>query len=165
MLNENHRQAKNILRILEEKAIDLKNQSIRLTLTGRNREACQRLTSAIDTDPLNAELHVHRGIVLRHSKNYNSAIDDFLLAVDKAENGAKGDVRGKAQRQLLLTYNDFAIDCCRKNFFEEAIVLLNRAISEEKSEKGLYLNRGGRSFNLVRFLFINFTFEVFSLAS
>jgi len=32
-----------------------------------------------------------------------------------------------------------------KDFFEEAIVLLNKAIKGEKDEKGLYINRGGKS--------------------
>ena len=28
-------------------------------------------------------------------------------------------------------------------FYDEAVVLLNKAIKEEKNEKGLYINRGG----------------------
>ena len=31
----------------------------------------------------------------------------------------------------------------RKEFYDEAVVLLNKAIKGEKKEKGLYLNRGG----------------------
>ena len=30
-----------------------------------------------------------------------------------------------------------------KQFYDEAVVLLNKAIKEEKHEKGLYINRGG----------------------
>jgi hypothetical protein len=30
-----------------------------------------------------------------------------------------------------------------KGFYNEAVVLLNKAIKEEKNEKGLYINRGG----------------------
>jgi len=48
----------------------------------------------------------------------------------------------------LLTYNDFAVECFSKGFFEEAIILLNKAIKGEKREKGLYVNRGGRLFRL-----------------
>ena len=48
-----------------------------------------------------------------------------------------------AQRQLLLTYNDFAVECFQKSFYDEAIILLNKAIKGEKNEKGLYVNRGG----------------------
>ena len=31
----------------------------------------------------------------------------------------------------------------RKKYFNEAVTLLNKAIREERAEKGLYLNRGG----------------------
>ena len=31
----------------------------------------------------------------------------------------------------------------RKGFYEEAVVLLNKAIKEEKNERTLYINRGG----------------------
>ena len=31
----------------------------------------------------------------------------------------------------------------RKGFYDEAVVLLNKAIKGEKNEKGLYINRGG----------------------
>jgi hypothetical protein len=49
----------------------------------------------------------------------------------------------ESQRQLLLTYNDFAVECFTKGFYDEAIILLNKAIKGEKREKGLYINRGG----------------------
>lgn len=49
----------------------------------------------------------------------------------------------EAQRQLLLTYNDFAVHCYTQGFFEEAVLLLNKALKGEKNEKGLYVNRGG----------------------
>ena len=31
-----------------------------------------------------------------------------------------------------------------KRFYDEAVVLLNKAIKGEKKEKGLYINRGGK---------------------
>ena len=49
-----------------------------------------------------------------------------------------------SQRQLLLTYNDFSVECFSKGFYEEAIILLNKAIKGEKRERGLYVNRGGK---------------------
>lgn len=33
----------------------------------------------------------------------------------------------------------------RNSFFHEALTLLNKAIKEDKSEPGLYINRGGKS--------------------
>ena len=101
-------------------------------------------------------------------------MDDFLLAMDKCGHQQESSVYKNASRQLVLTYNDFAMDCfksvqqqqqlcstvsavvhlcvcvCvrvttyRRRYFSEAVTLLNKAIKEEKNEKGLYLNRGGK---------------------
>ena len=94
--------------------------------------------------------------------NFNEAIDDFLLALDKCNHDEEHPDFLEAQHQLLLTYNDFAIicynlvtielfACCKllkmsryfQQFFDEAILLLNKAIKGEKNEGGLYINRGG----------------------
>ena len=75
--------------------------------------------------------------------DFNSAIDDFLLALDKCDHNEESPVYIESQRQLLLTYNDFAVECFTKGFYDEAIILLNKAIKGEKREKGLYINRGG----------------------
>lgn len=63
--------------------------------------------------------------------------------MDKTDHNEENPVYQEAQRQLLLTYNDFAVECFTKGFYEEAIILLNKAIKGEKREKGLYINRGG----------------------
>lgn len=86
-----------------------------------------------------------RGSLHRRLSDYNAAIDDFLLALDKCEHNEESPVYIDSQRQLLLTYNDFAVECFTKGFYEEAIILLNKAIKGEKREKGLYINRGGTS--------------------
>ena len=72
-------------------------------------------------------------------------MDDFLTAMDKVNHHQGSDVYRNASRQLVLTYNDFAMECFRQRHFNEAVVLLNKAIKEEKTERGLYLNRGGGS--------------------
>ena len=77
-------------------------------------------------------------------KDFNAAVDDFLLAMDKVSHQQDCEVYKNASRQLVLTYNDFAMECFRQRHFREAIILLNKAIKEEKREKGLYLNRGGK---------------------
>ena len=71
-------------------------------------------------------------------------MDDYLKAMDKCGHQQDLPVYKQASRQLVLTYNDFALNCFKKKRFENAIALLNKAIQEEKWEKGLYLNRGGR---------------------
>jgi len=77
---------------------------------------------------------------------FNSAIDDFLLALDKCDHNEESPVYIESQRQLLLTYNDFAVECFTKGFYDEAIILLNKGIKGEKRETGLYINRGGNSY-------------------
>lgn len=83
-----------------------------------------------------------RGSLHRRTADYNAAIDDYLLALDKTDHNEEHPAYGESQRQLLLTYNDFAVECFTKGFYEEAIILLNKAIKGEKREKGLYVNRG-----------------------
>lgn len=85
-----------------------------------------------------------RGALHRKLGDFNAAIDDFLLALDKCDHNEESSVYIDSQRQLLLTYNDFAVECFSKGFYEEAIILLNKAIKGEKREKGLYVNRGGK---------------------
>lgn len=56
-----------------------------------------------------------------------------------------GSVQEEAQFQLVLTYNDFAVQCFSRGLYAEATLLLNKAIEEEKGQAGLYLNRGGEA--------------------
>jgi len=64
------------------------------------------------------------------------------LAMDKTKHDQNHYVYKQAQKQLLITYNDFAVDCFTKQYYEEAITLLNKAIKNEKADKTLYKNRG-----------------------
>ncbi|KAL5484727.1 hypothetical protein EMCRGX_G021272 [Ephydatia muelleri] len=58
-----------------------------------------------------------------------------------------------ASRQLILTYNDFAIECFSQQHYDEAVTLLNKAIKSEKKEKGLYVNRGDCFYHMRNLLF------------
>uniref|UniRef100_H2YQ59 Uncharacterized protein n=1 Tax=Ciona savignyi TaxID=51511 RepID=H2YQ59_CIOSA len=68
--------------------------------------------------------------------------------MDKADHNEQDPIYQGAQRQLLLTYNDFSVYCYHKGFYEESVILLNKAIKGEKNEKGLYINRGDCFFKL-----------------
>lgn len=52
-------------------------------------------------------------------------------------------IREEAHLQMVLTYNDFAVEVFSRGFHHDATLLLNRAIEEEKDQASLYLNRGG----------------------
>jgi len=97
--------------------------------------------------------YFNRGALHRKLCDFNSAIDDFLLALDKCDHDEDSPVYNDSQRQLLLTYNDFAVECFTKGFYDEAIILLNKAIKGEKREKGLYVNRGGKSDQNIIYIF------------
>ena len=98
------------------------------------------------TSYLSNILCIYRGTLHRRLGDFNSAIDDFLLALDKCGHNEESPVYIESQRQLLLTYNDFAVECFTKGFYDEAIILLNKAIKGEKREKGLCINRRGNSY-------------------
>ena len=48
-----------------------------------------------------------------HRKNldFNASVDDLLLAMDKTGYSQHSKVYKHAEKQLYLTYNDFAVDC------------------------------------------------------
>ncbi|XP_067660873.1 tetratricopeptide repeat protein 16-like isoform X1 [Haliotis asinina] len=141
-LDGEHSEAKMMMAALERRADDNKKQAMHLNVLSKHREALQKISIAIETNPLIASYHVLRGALHRKLHDFNAAIDDFLLALDKCDHDEDNPVYADSQRQLLLTYNDFAVECFSKCFYDEAIILLNKAIKGEKHEKGLYINRG-----------------------
>ncbi|GFR68898.1 tetratricopeptide repeat protein 16 [Elysia marginata] len=142
VLDPEHEEAKSIMAAIVKRANASKLQAMQLNIAGKHREALQKISIAIETNPSVADFHVLRGALQRKLHDFNAAIDDFLLALDKCDHQEEDPVYINSQRQLLLTYNDFAVECFGKGFFEEAIILLNKAIKGEKSEKSLYVNRG-----------------------
>ena len=113
-LQEGHEQANKLMEELKHKAEDFKQQSTNMSLTGRFRDAMQKISIAIETNPSVAEYHNIRGAAHRKLGDFNAAIDDFLLALDKTDHNEEDAVYVDAQKQLLLTYNDFAVECFSK---------------------------------------------------
>ncbi|XP_076802726.1 tetratricopeptide repeat protein 16-like isoform X2 [Clavelina lepadiformis] len=147
-LDSEQPQAVQLMKEIQEKAENSKQHAMSLTIQGKLQEALNKITTAVETDPSKSEYHVLRGALYRRLQNFNTAIDDYLLAMDKADHNEQDPVYQGAQRQLLLTYNDFAVHCYQRGFYEEAVILLNKAIKGEKNEKGLYINRGDCFFKL-----------------
>lgn len=56
---------------------------------------------------------VFSGALHRRQADFNVAIDDYLLAMDKTDHDEFNTTYKEAQRQLLLCYNDFAVECFR----------------------------------------------------
>ena len=142
VLDPEHVEGKAMMDAVVTRGNNNKLQAMQLNIAGKHREALQKISTAIETNPSVADFHVLRGALHRKLNDFNAAIDDFLLALDKCDHNEENPVYMNAQRQLLLTYNDFAVECFGKSFYEEAIILLNKAIKGEKTEKSLYVNRG-----------------------
>jgi tetratricopeptide (TPR) repeat protein len=143
-IDAQNKQAKDLLIQIEDTAEQLRNSSMSLSLSNRVADALNKLNGAISMNPLKAEYNLQRGIIHKRMKNFNSAIDDFLVGLEKINNDQTKEpvLFANFQRHILLTYNDFAIVCFEKKFYDDAIILLNKAIKIDKSEKGFYVNRG-----------------------
>lgn len=83
-----------------------------------------------------------RGIMYRRLREFDSAVEDFLKALDMMTEHQE-DLVQQAQRQLLLAYNDLAVHCYLQGAYQESVLLLGKALKDEQREKGLYINRGG----------------------
>lgn len=103
-------------------------------------------------------VHV-RGILHRRLEDFPAAVEDLVQAAElsedeetlrrQAEAGDEGGggLQKDVEFQLVLTYNDFAVQCFSRGLYAEATLLLNKAIRREKGQAGLYLNRGGEATN------------------
>ncbi|CAM2103644.1 unnamed protein product [Caretta caretta] len=145
-LEPQHKEAQVQMQRLLKRAQKAKNQAMNKALKGNLKDALLKITFAIENSPFDAGYLIFRGTLHRRLKDFNSAIDDYIKATELCEE--EGAVAMEAQRQLLLTYNDFAVHCYTQGFFEEALLLLNKALKGEKNEKGLYVNRGDCLFRL-----------------
>lgn len=74
-------------------------------------------------------------------------MDDFVRAMQLCITESEPDFQDlqlhkEAETQLILTYNDFAVHCYMKGFYQDGVLLLNKALKGEKNKKELYINRG-----------------------
>lgn len=59
-LNPEHTEAQSMMANLEKRARDNKMQALKLNLAGKHREAMQKVSIAIETNPNVADFHVLR---------------------------------------------------------------------------------------------------------
>ncbi|XP_062930230.1 tetratricopeptide repeat protein 16-like [Mobula hypostoma] len=141
-LDPSHPEAVSLMATLKLRAEEAKARAVNKALEGNMNGAFHCINKAIDNNPVELDYYIFRGTLYRRVKNFNAAIDDYLLVLDKVNDMKESETYLETQRQLLLTYNDFAVHCYHRGFYEEAVLLLNQSIKEEKQEKGLYINRG-----------------------
>ncbi|XP_008301892.1 tetratricopeptide repeat protein 16 [Stegastes partitus] len=144
--------ARVLLQQLREASEEARLEAVDRTVSGRLPEALCMINVALESSPQDARLYLFRGILYRRLKDFTAAIEDLVQAAELSDEEeedqeevrgqGKEAVRREAELQLVLTYNDFAVQCFGRGLYSEAALLLNKAIEEEKSRPGLYLNRG-----------------------
>ncbi|NXK53578.1 TTC16 protein, partial [Chauna torquata] len=119
---------------------EAKAEAVSKALCGDLRGAVLKISFAIENDPLAAEFFTLRGALLRRLKDFSAAHKDLAEARELC--AEEGPGAQEAQRQLVLTYNDRAVHCYALGRLDEAVMLLGEALRDERTEKGLYVNRG-----------------------
>ena len=121
-IDTQNKAAKAFLDQIEETAEQLRNSGLVLSLSNRVSDALNKLNGSISMNPIKAEYNLQRGILHKRMKNFNSAIDDFLVGLEKINHDQSKEpiLFANFQRHILLTYNDFAIVCFEKKFYDDA---------------------------------------------
>ncbi|KAG8554450.1 hypothetical protein GDO81_003800 [Engystomops pustulosus] len=145
-LDRQHREACDLRDKMVAKAEEAKEKAVNLAVQGDLQDALRKICCAIENNPLSAEYHIFRGTVYKKLKDFSPAVDDFVCAMQLL--GAEGRYSGEgarlhteAENQLLLTYNDFAVQCYMKGFYQEGALLLNKALKGDRSRKELFTRR------------------------
>ncbi|XP_051022245.1 tetratricopeptide repeat protein 16 [Acomys russatus] len=147
LLDPKHPEAKQLLQMMVDQAKQSLQDASILAVQGKLLRALKCITCAIEHNPLDPNLFLFRGTLYRRLQQFEPAVEDFLKALDMVTDSRDNLVQ-QAQRQLLLTYNDFAVHCYTQGAYQEGVLLLNKAIRDEQKEKGLYINRGDCFFQL-----------------
>uniref|UniRef100_M3ZCV4 Tetratricopeptide repeat domain 16 n=1 Tax=Xiphophorus maculatus TaxID=8083 RepID=M3ZCV4_XIPMA len=145
-LDPESQQAKAMQQHLKEAGEENRQQAVIRMLSGQLQEALCLINAALESNPENGQLYLF-GTLYRRLKEFISAIEDLILAAElcepkEEERKESSSVLKEVQLQLALTYNDFAVQCFSRGLYDEALLLLNKAIKEDKNLGGLYLNRG-----------------------
>ncbi|KAM6965406.1 tetratricopeptide repeat protein 16-like [Aplochiton taeniatus] len=151
-------QASGLLAQLVEVSEAARLQAVSKALIGELPGALENITKALEHSPEKEEIYLFRGTLYRRLKDFTAAIDDLVLAIELSEGrvahqrslGAQNQstqeelrsLQKDAQNQLVLTYNDFAVQVFSRGYYTEATMLLTKAIQDQKDESGLYINRG-----------------------
>ncbi|XP_066112228.1 tetratricopeptide repeat protein 16 [Saccopteryx bilineata] len=147
LLDPKHPEAKALLRMMVDQAQKSHQDAKILAVQGKLQHALHCINSAIINNPLDPSLFLFRGTMYRRLREFDAAMEDFLKALAMMTE-LQEDMVQLAQRQLLLTYNDFAVHCYTQGAYQESVLLLNKALKDEQGEKGLYINRGDCFFQL-----------------
>ncbi|KAM6931353.1 tetratricopeptide repeat protein 16-like [Xenentodon cancila] len=152
---------------LQEASQDAARHAVNRMLRGQLHAALCLMNVALENDPQDGRLYLFRGILHRRLRDFTAAFEDLVQAVDlckeedeevgeevergkevigsggtRSDKDGSNSIKEEVHLQMVLTYNDFAVQCFTRGLYSEATVLLNKAIEEEKDQASLYLNRG-----------------------
>ncbi|XP_040178621.1 tetratricopeptide repeat protein 16 isoform X2 [Rana temporaria] len=147
LLDPQHREAIKMKDKMAAKAEEARDKAVNLAVQGQLPDALKKISYAIENNPSAARYRIFRGIVYRKLKDFSPAVDDFVRAMQLCNTESGPDFQDtqlhtEAETQLILTYNDFAVHCYMKGFYQDGVLLLNKALKREKNKKELYINRG-----------------------
>ncbi|XP_034547031.1 tetratricopeptide repeat protein 16-like isoform X3 [Notolabrus celidotus] len=148
-------QAAALLQTLQEAGERARQKAVDRLLTGQLPEALCMINIALENCPQDPQLYLFRGILYRRLRDFTAAIEDLVHSVELGEKEEEEEeeeeerevresisLQEDVQFQLVLTYNDFAVQCFSRGLYAEATLLLTKAIEEGRGPAGLYLNRG-----------------------
>ncbi|XP_050570611.1 tetratricopeptide repeat protein 16 [Cygnus atratus] len=137
-LEPQHGAAQALQQRLRRQGLEAKAEAVSKALCGDLRGALLTISFAIETNPLAAEFFTLRGALLRRLKDFSAACKDLAKARQLcADEGPEAQ-----EAQLVLTYNDCAVDCYTLGRLDETVMLLGQALQDERTEEGLCVNRG-----------------------
>ncbi|XP_067294209.1 tetratricopeptide repeat protein 16 isoform X2 [Pseudorasbora parva] len=152
-----------MLKKQKEAAEDAHQAAVNKALKGELSEALRKINNALGYNPTKGQYYLFRGILYRRLQDFTAAIEDFVLAADFCGVGEEPpqkhmqdnseDLEQDAQTQLVLTINDFAIQCLSRGLPSEAVMLLNKAIEKQRDASELFINRGDSFFKLCEWTF------------
>ncbi|KAE8603419.1 hypothetical protein XENTR_v10014337 [Xenopus tropicalis] len=150
LLDPQHPVACTMQEKLMAKAEEAKVKAIKHAVQGHFHKALKKICIALEYSPSSAEYHLFRGTMYRRLKDFSSAVDDLVMAINlcDAQDPLQMQLHSEAELQLHFTYNDFAVHCYTKGFYQEGVLLLNKALKGEQNKKELYVNRGDCFFQL-----------------
>ncbi|CAF1488756.1 unnamed protein product [Rotaria magnacalcarata] len=127
---------------LEETAKQSRDNCVNMSIHERLNDALAAINLAIQLFPIDAEFYLQRSITYRKMKKFQQATDECLLVLDKIGHNEEHELYSQVHKQFVLIYNECALKCLQTGYYDDAIELLNRALTYYKTIAELYINRG-----------------------
>lgn len=112
-------------------------EAVKLLLLGESEAAVQNLSNAISLNSQDVQLYMRRGVARRAKGELEGAAEDLQIAISMADGSYP-----RAQKLLILTFNDIGVRHFEAGRFEEAIGWFDKAIEANPTLPNFRINRG-----------------------